>query len=149
LCTWIDDLAYTSGNDEKLDWFAQELNKKWSTVQNKKVKDCKVRLADFLVGCHVEQRAGKIKIRHRLLAEKLVEDLEDCNPIYTPFASGTEVSKGDCLNIDDEIQPYVAKYKSGTATVLYLACTSRPELQSLHQNWGRSNIDLERSTLLF
>jgi hypothetical protein len=51
--------------------------------------------------------------------------------------SGTEVSKGDCLNIDDEIQPYVAKYKSGTATVLYLACTSRPELAKFASELGK------------
>jgi hypothetical protein len=74
-----------------------------------------------------------------LLAEKLVRDfrLEDCNPVHTPFASGTEISKEDCHSIDEKPEPYVAKYKSGTATVLYLACTSRPELAKFASELGK------------
>jgi hypothetical protein len=139
LATWIDDLAFTAGDDDTLQWFTDKLNEKWSTTNNGEVKDCKVRLADFIVGCHIEQKEGKIKMHHQLLAEKLIRDfkLEDCNPVYTPFASGTEVSTKDCMDMTATREPYVAKYKSGTATVLYLACTSRPELAKFASELGK------------
>jgi hypothetical protein len=139
LGTWIDDLVFTAGTELTTKWFSQKLNDRWATEHNRKRKDCKVRIADFVVGCHVEQEPGRIRLHHKLLATKLINDfrVQDCNPIYTPFASGTEVKKSDCCTEEDLKESYISKYKSGVATVLYLACTTRPELAKFASELGK------------
>ena len=108
-----------------------------SITENGKI--ARVRIADFVVGCHVEQEPGRIRLHHKLLATKLINHfrVQDCNPIYTTFASGTEVKKSDCCTEEDLKESYISKYKSGVATVLYLACTTRPELAKFASELGK------------
>jgi hypothetical protein len=110
-----------------------------SITENGKI--ARVRIADFVVGCHVEQEPGRIRLHHKLLATKLINHfrVQDCNPIYTTFASGTEVKKSDCCTEEDLKESFISKYKSGvaTVTVLYLACTTRPELAKFASELGK------------
>ena len=76
LGTWVDDLIYTGGNQKTIDWFGKKLNQRWSTMSNGKVKDCKIRQADFVVGARVTQTSAGIKLDHELLADKLLKEFK-------------------------------------------------------------------------
>ena len=109
-------------------------------MSNSKVKDCKIRQADFVVGARVTQTSAGIKIDHELLADKLLEDfkMQDCTPVDTPFPYKALITKDDCCTEEAaKTEGYVKKYKSGVATVLYLSGTSRPDLAKFASELGK------------
>jgi hypothetical protein len=142
ICTmWIDDCIFTCADEETKDWFASELNHRWQRPLGDgsgKMRDCKVTLAKFVVGMHVEQVEGSIKIHHKSLAEKLVKDFgqESCFPKLKPFPAEATISKADCPAPDERFE-LAAKYRSGVASVLYLACTTRPSLAKYASELGK------------
>ena len=63
------------------------------------------------------------------LAESFKEELGDSYHYHktTPFPSGASVVKADCPP-EHEPLPLRSKYRSGVASCLYLACTTRPDV---------------------
>jgi histone deacetylase 1/2 len=141
LGTWIDDSLFVT-NAETATWFEGQMNLKWTrpSPDGKGTKKCEIKEADFVIGMDVEQEPGCVKVHQGKLATKLVEafDLQDCFPKTMPFPSGATVNKLDCPDLKHEERFHNAnKYRSGVATVLYLACTTRPELAKYASELGK------------
>jgi len=87
---------------------------------------------------HVEQTEGSTKLHHKDLATKLVQDFgqQDCHPKLKPFPAEARISKADCPPEGERFE-LAAKYRSGVASVLYLACTTRPSLAKYASELGK------------
>jgi hypothetical protein len=138
---WIDDCIFTCANAATRDWFTEQLNERWKRPVGDgsgEMRQCKVKLATFVVGMHVEQSEGAIKLHHKDLAEKLVADFDqqDCFPKLKPFPAEARISKADCPPQGEQFE-LAAKYRSGVASVLYLACTTRPSLAKFASELGK------------
>jgi hypothetical protein len=138
---WIDDVMFTCENIETKNWFEHELNKRWQRPVGDgsgDIRKCDVHLAKFVVGMHVEQAEGIIKIHHKNLAEKLVNDFgqQDCFPKTKPFPADAKITKAECPIEGDRFE-LASKYRSGVASVLYLACTTRPSLAKYASELGK------------
>jgi hypothetical protein len=134
----IDSCIFTCAKEETKDWFASELNHRWLGDGSGKTRDCKVTLAKFVVGMHVEQVEGSIKIHRKSLAEKLVKYFgqESCFPKLKPFPAEATISKADCPAPDERFE-LPTKCRPGVAPVLYLACTIRPSLAKYASELGK------------
>jgi hypothetical protein len=130
---WIDDGIFAA-NEAAKDWFEGKLDEQWARDNGTgAIKTCEVQEATFAIGATFEQEDGRIKMHHGKMVESLVADFQEhLGEKYpyaktTPFPSGAAVIKADCPP-EHEPLPLRSKYRSGVASCLYLACTSRPDI---------------------
>ncbi|TID31301.1 hypothetical protein CANINC_000106, partial [Pichia inconspicua] len=114
---YVDDLLICSNNAADI----QEVKDLLSS--HYKMKDLGV--ASKFLGMHLKQSGATIGLYlSQYLEQFLIEfNMQDCNPVATPFASGTDLLPGKSIS-----EAAASRFRSMVGKLLFAANTCRPDL---------------------
>lgn len=114
---YVDDLLICSNNPAAIS------DVKGLLSSHYKMKDLGV--ASRFLGMNLHQSEGSVGLSlNHYLNDYLVDfNMQDCNPVSTPFAAGTDFLPGDAISDAD-----VTRFRSMVGKLLFAANTCRPDL---------------------
>ena len=118
-------------------WFQSQLKQEFETQPGDNIK---WQEAQIFLGYTIDHRTDKsgalqgIHLSQPSLVNKLLADfnMQEAHKVGTPLEAGMIISKEDCEKVEIK-----SNYRSGAATILYLACGSRPDLSYTASQLGR------------
>ena len=119
LAIYVDDIIIASNSTHEVDEIKSDLPRRFT------VKDlCNL---SFILGIHVEQKDGRIKIHQRKYLENILKKFgfEDCKPISTPFDVNVKLHDDGTSKAVD-----VTMYQQMVGSLLYICISlvTRPDI---------------------
>ena len=133
MIVWTDDYVWECPCDKTNKWLADMLVNRWDPEHTKPPPAH----AAFVLGMGIHHHKGTISMTSTSLVDKLVTKMgmEAAHPKKTPLVAGTVISHSE--GGTPLAPPEHRLYRTGTAAVLHLSQTTRPDLAYAASQLGK------------